>query len=293
MNTSYTFTGVSEGNHTADVKAMDKAGNENTTSVTFGVKISGESDTTPPSVSIISPSDGETITSSNVTVNWTGSDDGSGIDHYEIRMDEDPYVNVGTNVTYEFTDLSPGNHTVSVMAVDVAGNSNTATVTFTYTDKGTISGIVTDENGNPIAGATVRLDTGETTTTDENGHFEMEATGGDHTVWISADGYRKQELNITVQPGQDNDVGKLNLPESKGSAAGIPWLWMVIGVLVIAAIAGILLVKRKKPEEQQPEGSDEANEENSEGENERSGTEKPSDSGEEEMDISEEMLEEL
>ena len=84
----------------------------------------------PPTVSIISPSNGAEVTTCNVTVEWNGSDD-TGIDHFEVRLDGGSWINVGTNTSYTFTDLSEGSHTVEVRAFDEAGNTATATVTFT------------------------------------------------------------------------------------------------------------------------------------------------------------------
>ncbi len=108
-------------------------------------------DTTPPTVTITSPQEGETVTSSDVTVTWTGSDDKSGINHYEIQLDTNGWINVGTSTSYTFHDVSDGTHTVEVRAYDNAGNVGSDTVTFTvntsaaeegpivYTFTGTIS----------------------------------------------------------------------------------------------------------------------------------------------------------
>ncbi len=90
-----------------------------------------DADTTPPTVSITSPDDGATVTTSDVTVTWTGSDSGTGIDHYEVRIDSGSWTNVGTSTSHTFTGLSDGSHTVDVKAYDGAGNTNTDSVTFT------------------------------------------------------------------------------------------------------------------------------------------------------------------
>ncbi|WXG42323.1 MAG: NosD domain-containing protein [Candidatus Freyarchaeum deiterrae] len=121
---SHTFTGVSNGSHTVDVLAFDLAGNNATGSVSFNV------DTTPPSVTITSPTANAMFNTTSVTVNWTGSDD-TGIDHYEARIDSGSWGNMGTNTSYVFSSLSDGLHTIDVMAFDLAGNNATASVSFT------------------------------------------------------------------------------------------------------------------------------------------------------------------
>ncbi|MEM3357085.1 MAG: caspase family protein, partial [Candidatus Bathyarchaeia archaeon] len=88
-------------------------------------------DTTPPTVSIISPADGATVTSSSVTVTWTGSDTGSGISYYETRIDGGSWINKGTSTSHTYTGLANGGHTVDVRAWDMAGNSATDSNTFT------------------------------------------------------------------------------------------------------------------------------------------------------------------
>jgi hypothetical protein len=88
-------------------------------------------DTTPPSISITSPSDGATVSSSDVTVTWSGSDAGSGIDYYEIRLNGGSWINKGTSTSHTFTGLADATHSVDVRAWDVAGNDATDSVSFT------------------------------------------------------------------------------------------------------------------------------------------------------------------
>lgn len=86
-------------------------------------------DTTPPMVTITEPQEQTNFFSRNIEVSWQGSDD-YGIDHYEIRLDEGSWTDVGLETSLTFKNLSPGSHTVEVTAVDVAGNTKTDAVTF-------------------------------------------------------------------------------------------------------------------------------------------------------------------
>jgi parallel beta-helix repeat protein len=56
-------------------------------------------DTVAPTVSITSPPSGSEVKSSNVIIQWNGTDAGSGIDHFEIQLDHDTMINVGDSVT--------------------------------------------------------------------------------------------------------------------------------------------------------------------------------------------------
>lgn len=88
-------------------------------------------DLAPPSLSITSPSADSKVNSSSVTVSWTGSDSASGIEQYEVRLDENSWIDVETNVSYIFTGIDDGNHTIRVKAVDRAGNPIEVQVSFT------------------------------------------------------------------------------------------------------------------------------------------------------------------
>ncbi len=88
-------------------------------------------DTTPPTISITSPSDGASFTTGDVTIEWSGSDADSGIDYYEIQLNSGSWVNKGTSTSHSYTGLADGSHSVTVRAYDNAGNSATDSVSFT------------------------------------------------------------------------------------------------------------------------------------------------------------------
>jgi len=92
-------------------------------------------DTTNPSVSISSPSEGETVTSGTVTAEWAGSDNVK-IDHYEVRLDNGEWV--ATNKTVHEFNVTEGKHTIMVKAIDIAGNTNRDSVTFTVVAEKTV-----------------------------------------------------------------------------------------------------------------------------------------------------------
>jgi len=93
--------------------------------------ISRLQDRTSPNISITSPEDGSELKSPDVSVTWSGVDDFSGINHYEIKLDEETWIEVGTDTSYLFTGVPDGSHTVSIKAIDMAGNSKVEQVSFT------------------------------------------------------------------------------------------------------------------------------------------------------------------
>jgi len=87
-------------------------------------------DETVPNVLITSPSPGSEVKSSRVAVTWTGSDETSDIDRYEIRLDGSSWLNVAGNTTHTFTGLADGRHVIDIKAVDNAGNIEQETLNF-------------------------------------------------------------------------------------------------------------------------------------------------------------------
>jgi TonB-dependent SusC/RagA subfamily outer membrane receptor len=70
-----------------------------------------------------------------------------------------------------------------------------------------VTGIVTDENGQPLAGATVTVKgTGKGTLTDEKGQFMLKNVAGNSVLVISSVGYETQGINVKVGNSNINNV---------------------------------------------------------------------------------------
>jgi RHS repeat-associated protein len=114
---------VSEGWNTLVIAATDAAAN--TTSVTHRVSV----DSQPP-LEFTPVADLSGWTQNNRPVITFGtSDTGSGMDHYEIRVGDGPWVTPVTS-PYQFAGPLPdGEQTITVKAMDLAGNIRLGTVT--------------------------------------------------------------------------------------------------------------------------------------------------------------------
>jgi len=148
-------TGLSNGTHTITAKAYDVASNVQTASVSVTVNNSGGSgDTTPPTISITSPSASSILskdlnnahfnsTAYSVTVN---ASDASGIKQVAFKLDGSTVSTKTTSpftYTLNLTSLSCGTHTLQAQATDNSTNQNVAsssTVSFTTTYAADIDG---------------------------------------------------------------------------------------------------------------------------------------------------------
>ncbi|MEF8873948.1 MAG: S8 family serine peptidase [Candidatus Thermoplasmatota archaeon] len=196
LDTQYTFDDMGAQEHYVEVRAKNNAGYSRTKSVTFIV------DQDTPVINILSPSDGELFDDDEVTVKWEGRDNVSGLDYYEVRLDEDTWKNVGTSPLYTFKNLEDGEHGVEVRGYDVAGNQETVSITFTVDttspeveiispeqnkiyDKDTITASWSGSDGNSgIASHEVRLNQGDWIEVDGTEHEFDGLEDGEYTFKV-------------------------------------------------------------------------------------------------------------
>ena len=113
---SYVLENVSEGSHRIEIVVVDIYGEYGIDYVDIIV------DVTAPTVIIVAPSyEGYIYNVTNVTVSWLSYDSG-GIEHFEVRLDDADWIYVYLNTSYTFVNVTEGNHTVYIKAVDLASN---------------------------------------------------------------------------------------------------------------------------------------------------------------------------
>jgi PKD domain-containing protein/Big-like domain-containing protein len=124
--TSGTFTTpvLAEGTHTVHVVVVDQAGNA--TPMTRTVKV----DLTDPVVALTGgPADGATVTVDHATYGYAATDDNLGT----VTCAVDAVVTACDSGSLPVTGLTPGAHTVTVSAIDQAGNASSVSRQITYT----------------------------------------------------------------------------------------------------------------------------------------------------------------
>lgn len=124
--TGHTVPDLSDGQHSIVVTAFDGAGNNRSDAVTIYV------DTTAPSLTIDSPSDGALLGTSTLSVEWTANDATTAIAQFRIRLDLGVIQSLsGTARSHAFMAVPDGPHRVTLTAVDDAGNEATSAVNLT------------------------------------------------------------------------------------------------------------------------------------------------------------------
>ncbi|MDR9745052.1 carboxypeptidase-like regulatory domain-containing protein [Paenibacillus taichungensis] len=84
------------------------------------------------------------------------------------------------------------------------GTGSTTTLNIVLQDAADVSGLVQDEQGRPVAGATVSLDNFKTKTDKQGKYSIIRLRPESSTISVEADGYIKQTIRVTLVKGPNN-----------------------------------------------------------------------------------------
>ena len=136
-----------------------------------------------------------------------------------------------------------------------------ANITCTMGSWGTIEGIVEDEKGEPVAGATVVMDgTDMSAVTDEDGRYSIvKAPPGSFVLNITVKGYEPSLTMVYVENGKTSEPATMLEKEVKGETTGedpkeLPrYLLLALGgilILVLVILSAIILNAKKVRKEE-------------------------------------------
>ncbi|ABM80840.1 universally conserved protein [Hyperthermus butylicus DSM 5456] len=129
------------------------------------------------------------------------ADNGTGVVFYLQN------VNGNSVITFSkaFSESGSYEARIAIPSLNVAANA--LAITFTVGPRYEIAGIVVDEEGTPVAGATVTvLETGDQVTTNSTGGFSVGVSSpGNYTLYVKANDFLPTTVTVTVE-----DVGTTN-----------------------------------------------------------------------------------
>lgn len=240
--TSYDFNVTAEGEHIVQVKATDYLDHSETAQRTFIV------DTIHPTVlSTKSPTGTNVTTYSPIVVPFSEA-----MNQASVTIDVDGIEGSmsWSGNTATFTPESrlkyDTKYTVTVSGTDLAGNPVDHMWQFTtMKDEGSVSGFIKDGDGDPVEGAVVKLNNSNsmTATTDKNGYFKLEhIPSGTYILSVVKDGYEYKEQYITVEAGNNTEIGTMTV---KGTGGGSDWIIYVVVIVVAAVAIGLFVLVRR------------------------------------------------
>ena len=244
LNTTWTFNGLSDGEHTISVSAYDGAGNSGNATVNFTV------DTVAPTIIDHSPTGSNVVVSHYASRFVTFSEP---MNMSSVRMAANGvnlFQNWVNNTTFNPTRLSYNfTYTVNVTGKDRAGNPVDYSWSFTTAKQGgVIEGTIRDPSGTAIAEATVSLDNGMTATTDAIGQFSFaDVTAGSYNLSITKVGFQTRSMNVTAGEGMTNDLGALSVQAiTSSNSDGIVIALVAMAVVAGLAVAALMFFRRRK-----------------------------------------------
>ncbi|MGA1819745.1 MAG: hypothetical protein ACMUHU_01920 [Thermoplasmatota archaeon] len=248
---SFTFTGLSEGDHTVYLKLTDKGGNVETASAAFIV------DTVAPAIVSFSHSGDKAPPGDPIVVKFSEVMDPAGfiIEVNDMRLQGNLTLD-GKELTIR-PDMGLGiDVTVDIRGRDLAGNRLSEQFSFKTASKGTIAGNLVYTDGKPVVKARIKLDTGEEVVTDMNGGFSLEATPGTRTVRIYDEkGYKLTVFEVEVVAGKTvTPTEHLTVERHKEPSGSLWWIWLIVIIAIVALLLGAVaffIVRRPGEEEEE------------------------------------------
>ena len=166
--------GLDLGQHVVRVRAWDVAGNSGTAERMFYVDLAGP---------VVELSHGSTVITNDWTflVEWTGSDDASGIAYYLLRYDG-AVVYGGISLNCEVDISNTGEHLVEIVAYDRAGKSGSDSFVLIVDRSGPLVKMIEPEHNSLLSDGRVVVSwTGSDRLGGENDgvhHYEISVNGG-------------------------------------------------------------------------------------------------------------------
>ncbi|NLT38729.1 MAG: hypothetical protein GXX95_11345 [Methanomassiliicoccus sp.] len=233
----------SKGHHTVRIVAIDVANNTASDEVTFLV------DTEVPAIIERSPEGGDVAVDAVIEVNFTKSMDPLATTIIVPGVDG---TKQWEGTLLRFTPSSPLAHgatyAVVLNASDAVGNVIASSWSFTTTNLGTISGVITDAEGKPVSGVKVALDSGASVVTDSSGAFTLTAPAGPNNITFSKMGWDSTTRTVEVVAGGSVNLETISVKPSNPLA--------IYGVVAaVAAVLCALLIftfRRHKPKAKAP-----------------------------------------
>jgi len=235
---------LEDGTHTIEVKVTDLVGNS--ASVTLNITVDATAPTAEYSPigddleldQVILVEFSEVMNQTSVSITVAGV---SGTVAWEGNSASFTPSQLLYNTVYE----------VTVSGMDLAGNLIDINWTFSTRSVGNITGVILDENGDPVANVTVTA--GElTAVTDGNGRFLfVNLSVGTYLFEVDADGYEPFSFNATIEQGITVDEGTVEMvpeeSEDEEDDGGSIWLYAIIVILGLAVVgAAAFFFLRKK-----------------------------------------------
>jgi hypothetical protein len=210
------LTDLEEGLHEMTIMVFDLAGNSVMSRIIFGI------DTIAPVVTSREPEGSRVDLDSNISLTLSEPMDWATVmmlvDGSQVEFRRD-----GNVLTYDPPeDFQYGRkYSIGIVGRDLAGNElANGSWSFQTDNNASVRIKVTDSDGNPLSGVSVKLYSGEVFSTEPDGFVEFTIISGDIAVTFSVEGYMDKILTMNFLPGILNEPETVVMVEKEGGEEG-------------------------------------------------------------------------
>jgi hypothetical protein len=232
------FNFGSEGEHQLDLLALDKVGNEASSSCSFLI------DSIVPTIVDFRPQGIVEDPDAVISVEFSEPMDRERTTIYSPTLTGSVEWTGEKAIFYPDTLPMADTIWVHVEGFDLAGNA-LADFSFRFetTSDGTVTGRVVDEDGDPVQDALVTLDNGRYVRTLADGSFSISDTGGDDRYLIvSKPGYEDFRMDLPIVAGRVYEAGVIQLETGPGDGPSImEGLKRALGLSIILLVPIVLM----------------------------------------------------
>jgi hypothetical protein len=225
-----------EGENSITVRSVDAVGNEAEETVSVLI------DLTAPTVTSFTPQGEDEALDAPIVITFSEAMDAGSV---IVIVNGQPAIITwnGSLATVAGDWEYATEYTVLVTGQDLAGNAMEP-MSFSFTTAAqlvTISGVLLDAEGNPVANANISVNGVVVAVTGEDGSYSFQLTPGEYLVAVTAEGFDTQSLPLTVgtEPSSLDVVMHGTQEASNGS------LWW-LALVMIAIILGMLYLIRRQ-----------------------------------------------
>jgi len=261
------FKSLDEGKHEILLKVYDYAENIIEKKIFFKIDI------TEPEVNIILPVENIKTRETYIKIIWLGTDILSGINYFELKLNDDFTVNLESQSSYIIKNMKDGNNEINIKAVDIAGNFVKDSVDilvdterpeitkFSFSqpklnEKNELFNLncswSTSDSGVGINYYLIKID---------NKDFKNFTSGSSYDFGNITEGLHAFMLRVYDKVGNYNELSvsfvletqDFTDQESESDDKAIQELGIIIGIILVTIIILIILIflyfKKKKPQE--------------------------------------------
>ncbi|MCF7668865.1 MAG: hypothetical protein K9N48_03710, partial [Verrucomicrobia bacterium] len=175
-------------------------------------------DSTPPSVQISNPSDGQQVTSGTITVSGNATDTASGVASVQVRVNGGNWQTANGTTSWNITiTLSEGENSIDVRSTDNSGNTSSIkqVTVMRDTQEPTVQ-ISNPSDGQQVTSGTITVSGNATDTASGVASVQVRINGGN---WQTANGTTSWNITVTLNEG-DNNI-EVRSTDNRGNTSSI------------------------------------------------------------------------